>query len=166
MNRLLTAVVCTALLLPIAGINLISANAMELDEQSKADDYTRFMRIGYAATEQEDYQTALINFRRALEIRPEDPFASKAINNVESYIQRLRAEAIRQQQIQALEQPLNQAIERQDWICAVEIIDRLLALYPSNSLQRASLVTYRGEIESFRDGGADLDKQAGACPNI
>ena len=46
------------------------------------------MRIGYAATQQRDYQTALINFRRALEERPGDNFASSAIQNVEGYIRR------------------------------------------------------------------------------
>jgi hypothetical protein len=45
------------------------------------------MRIGYAATQQRDYQTALINFRRALNARPGDAYATQAIRNVESYIQ-------------------------------------------------------------------------------
>lgn len=46
------------------------------------------MRIGYTATQQRDYQTALINFRRALEERPGDTYASRAIQNVEGYIRR------------------------------------------------------------------------------
>ncbi|MEC4987870.1 MAG: hypothetical protein SAJ37_03900 [Oscillatoria sp. PMC 1068.18] len=49
-------------------------------------DYDRYMRIGYAATKQEDYQTALINFRRALAQRPQDPYAIQAIRNVSTYI--------------------------------------------------------------------------------
>ncbi|MEC5029349.1 MAG: hypothetical protein SAL07_05500 [Oscillatoria sp. PMC 1051.18] len=51
-------------------------------------DYDRYMRIGYDATQQEDYQTALINFRRALEERPQDPYALQAIRNVSTYINR------------------------------------------------------------------------------
>jgi Flp pilus assembly protein TadD len=46
------------------------------------------MRIGYAATQRGDYQTALINFRRALQARPNDSYATQAIRNVETYIQR------------------------------------------------------------------------------
>jgi cytochrome c-type biogenesis protein CcmH/NrfG len=48
------------------------------------------MLVGYAATEQRDYQTALINFRRALQLRPGNPYATRAISNVQSYIQRSR----------------------------------------------------------------------------
>ncbi|MBE9115162.1 hypothetical protein IQ249_04540 [Lusitaniella coriacea LEGE 07157] len=50
--------------------------------------YERYMRIGYDATERKDYQTALINFRRALEERPGDSYATDAIQNVQTYINR------------------------------------------------------------------------------
>jgi hypothetical protein len=43
---------------------------------------------GYAATEQRDYQNALTYFRQALQQRPGNPYATRAIRNVESYIQR------------------------------------------------------------------------------
>jgi hypothetical protein len=46
------------------------------------------MRIGYSATDNNDYQTALINFRRALKARPNDAYAAQAIRNVSTYIQR------------------------------------------------------------------------------
>jgi Tfp pilus assembly protein PilF len=36
------------------------------------DAYTRAMNLGYTYANQFDYQTALINFQRALEERPED----------------------------------------------------------------------------------------------
>jgi len=51
-------------------------------------DYERYMIIGYQATEKRDYQTALINFRRALKERPNNPYAVQAIRNVETYMQR------------------------------------------------------------------------------
>lgn len=57
-------------------------------------DYDRYMRIGYDATEQRDYNTALINFRRALAERPGDPYASQAVRNVSTYLQ---AEQVTQQ---------------------------------------------------------------------
>jgi len=45
-------------------------------------DYTQSMRVGYGASAQQDYQTALINFQRALQTRPGDPYASIAIENI------------------------------------------------------------------------------------
>ncbi len=48
--------------------------------------YDRYMRIGYAETRQRDYQSALVNFERALKERPNDYWASQAIRNVASYI--------------------------------------------------------------------------------
>ncbi|MBE9098449.1 hypothetical protein [Vacuolonema iberomarrocanum] len=47
-------------------------------------DYTESMEVGYAAFEQEDYQTALINFRRALQARPGDRYATDAIATTEA----------------------------------------------------------------------------------
>jgi Tfp pilus assembly protein PilF len=46
------------------------------------------MEVGYAAFEQGDYQTALINFRRALQARPGDRYATDAIANTEAIINR------------------------------------------------------------------------------
>ncbi|MEQ9232576.1 hypothetical protein [Coleofasciculus sp. E2-BRE-01] len=53
-------------------------------------DYTQYMLIGYAAFDQGDYQTALINFKRALDERPGDSYATKAIENTEAMINRNR----------------------------------------------------------------------------
>lgn len=55
--------------------------------------YDRYMQAGYAATSQKDYQTALINFRKALGERPGDRYATQAISNTEVYIQGTRAAA-------------------------------------------------------------------------
>lgn len=41
------------------------------------------MKVGYNAYEKEDYNTALINFRRALVSRPNDVYATRAIQNTE-----------------------------------------------------------------------------------
>jgi cytochrome c-type biogenesis protein CcmH/NrfG len=46
------------------------------------------MRAGYAATDQRDYQTAITNFERALQLRPRNPYATRAIRNVRGYMQR------------------------------------------------------------------------------
>jgi hypothetical protein len=45
------------------------------------------MRIGYQASRQRDYQTALINFRRALNERPGDAMANRAAQNMEAAIE-------------------------------------------------------------------------------
>ncbi|KAI9132324.1 hypothetical protein [Acaryochloris sp. CCMEE 5410] len=55
--------------------------------------YDRYMEIGYDATESGDYQTALINFERALAERPNDYFATQAARNVKTYIQRGQGKA-------------------------------------------------------------------------
>ena len=47
--------------------------------------YQRYMRIGYDATSKKKYQTALINFKRALKERPGDFYASQALRNVQTY---------------------------------------------------------------------------------
>jgi hypothetical protein len=52
--------------------------------------YTQYMNSGYAATQRRDYQSALDNFERALEQRPDDPYATRAIRNVRGYLQRSR----------------------------------------------------------------------------
>ena len=62
------------------------------DQQAPADQtptesaYDRYMRLGYDETHARDYQSALINFRRALADRPGDHFASQAVRNVSAYI--------------------------------------------------------------------------------
>lgn len=44
------------------------------------------MKLGYDEAHRRDYQSALINFNRALQERPNDSYASQAIRNVSSYI--------------------------------------------------------------------------------
>ncbi len=52
---------------------------------SQGTPYDRYMRAGYAAVEQKDYEAALLHFQRALDERPNDTYAQRAIQNVESY---------------------------------------------------------------------------------
>ncbi len=47
--------------------------------------YSKYMRTGYNATAKRDYKTALINFRKALQLRPNNRYASQAISNVSLY---------------------------------------------------------------------------------
>lgn len=51
----------------------------------QSSEFDRYMAAGYAATEQRDYETALLYFQRALDERPNNSFAQQAIQNVERY---------------------------------------------------------------------------------
>jgi len=62
-----------------------------LQVERQQSDYDRHMQVGYSATKKRDYQTALISFRRALAERPGDSYATQAIQNVNSHIQRRQA---------------------------------------------------------------------------
>jgi hypothetical protein len=54
----------------------------------RQDAFTQNMLAGYTATDQRDYQSALSYFRRALQQRPGNSYATRAIRNVEGYMQR------------------------------------------------------------------------------
>ncbi len=47
--------------------------------------YDRYMQAGYTATQARDYDTALLYFQRALDERPNDTYALRAVRNVEGY---------------------------------------------------------------------------------
>ncbi|MEG4842337.1 hypothetical protein [Microcoleus sp. B9-D4] len=49
-------------------------------------DFKQSMKLGYTYYGQGDYQTALINFNRALQIRPGEAYAVKAVYNTKSAI--------------------------------------------------------------------------------
>ncbi len=58
------------------------------DNNSSKTAYDRYMEMGYDATDTENYQNALINFQRALQERPGDYYATQAIRNLRTYINR------------------------------------------------------------------------------
>lgn len=47
--------------------------------------YDRYMQAGYKATQERDYNTAAVYFKRALDERPQDSYAASALQNVEKY---------------------------------------------------------------------------------
>jgi len=59
-------------------------------QSNPASEFDRYMQRGYQLTAKRDYQLAIINFRRALSLRPGDRYALNAISNVEAYIARDR----------------------------------------------------------------------------
>lgn len=55
--------------------------------QAKSD-YDSYMRLGYTATAKRDYESALMNFKKALTLRSGNIFATNAIRNVSNYVAR------------------------------------------------------------------------------
>jgi tetratricopeptide (TPR) repeat protein len=51
-------------------------------------DYNQYMRLGYTETRRRNYTQALKYFQQALQLRPNNKYATAAIRNVNSYIQR------------------------------------------------------------------------------
>ena len=54
-------------------------------------DFKQSMKLGYAYYGQGDYQTALINFNRALQLRPGNAYAVKAVDNTKKAIVQAKA---------------------------------------------------------------------------
>ncbi len=50
------------------------------------DEFKKSMKLGYVYYAQRDYQTALINFNRALQVLPGDAYAVKAVDNTKMAI--------------------------------------------------------------------------------
>jgi len=62
-----------------------------LPAERQQPEYDQHMQVGYSATQKKDYQTALINFKRALAERPGDTYATQAIQNVTRWLQQRQA---------------------------------------------------------------------------
>ncbi len=120
------------------------------------------MSVGYAASRQGDFNTALINFQRALMIRPGQPYAAAAADNMAYYIQHER-DAPRRRVIGQLEARLAQAINQQDWVCAATTLDTLTTYTTPDSLNRARLVAQRGEISGLLDARTDYEQWSTVC---
>lgn len=61
-----------------------AAQAPSVAPRKQTTFYDRYMQAGYAATQKKDMQTAILYFKRALDERPQDTFASQAIRNLEA----------------------------------------------------------------------------------
>ncbi|MBT9311851.1 tetratricopeptide repeat protein [Leptothoe kymatousa] len=128
--------------------------------EAAPDAYTQAMNLGYAYSSQFDYQTALINFRRALEERPDDVYALNAIANVEYYIERNRVAAI-QSEVNTLEAQLNKAAAAKDWVCVITTVDELIPY--AEGLERERLTGYRSQLTGVLASQTDIDSWSTVC---
>lgn len=77
-----------------------AASAIAPASRVQSSAYDRYMEAAYTATQQRDYETALLYFRRALDERPNDSYAIQAIRNIGSYRQEDSEEASSSEQAQ------------------------------------------------------------------
>jgi len=124
--------------------------------------FDQLMNIGYAASRQGDFNTALINFRRALVLRPNQPYAVAAADNMTYYIEHARI-AARQQAIDQLESRLLRATAASDWVCAATTLDQLTMYTEPNSLNRERLIGQRGEISGMLDARLNYSAWSTVC---
>ena len=129
-------------------------------QPASEDAYTRAMNLGYTYANQFDYQTALINFRRALEERPDDVYATNAIANIEYYIKRNRVLAL-QAEVDVLQARLNLAAQSKDWVCVMTTVDELIPY--TEGLERERLTGYRSQLTGVLDSRTDIDSWSTVC---
>ncbi|NJM97265.1 MAG: hypothetical protein HC800_08875 [Phormidesmis sp. RL_2_1] len=124
--------------------------------------FEQAMNVGYAASRQGDFHTALINFQRALMLRPGHPYATAAAENMAYYIAYDRVFA-RQQTIAQLESRLASAISQKDWVCAATTLDTLTTYAEPNSLNQERLIGQRGEVSGLLDARIDHEFWSTVC---
>ena len=124
--------------------------------------FEQAMSIGYRASKQGDLNTALINFRRALALRPGHPYAAAAADNMAYYI-RYERMTTRRRAISQLEARLLRAQAQRDWVCAATTLDQLTTYTEPNSLNRERLIGQRGEVSGLLDARIDSDRWSTVC---
>ena len=124
--------------------------------------FKQLMDLGYAASAQGDFHTALINFRRALVLQPNQPYAIAAADNMAYYIEHARI-STRQREISQLESRLANATAQKDWVCAATTIDQLTMYTQPGSLNRERLIGQRGDVSVMLDARLNFDAWSTVC---
>ena len=92
-TKYISVIAIVALVLPVGFSLKLPADVptiLLMQAQSSRSNYTKYMVLGYDATKQRNYSAALNYFQQALQARPRDTYATIAIRNIQSYIQRDR----------------------------------------------------------------------------
>ncbi|MEM7795210.1 MAG: hypothetical protein AAF579_12275 [Cyanobacteria bacterium P01_C01_bin.118] len=147
-----------AIVLP--GQSVLAQTEAQATQAAPEDEYTKVMNLGYAYAGDFDYQTALINFRRALEERPDDVYALNAIANMEFYIERDRVAAL-QAQVNSLEERLNTAAAAKDWVCVTTTVDELIPF--AEGLEKERLTGYRTQLIGVLESRTDIEFWSTVC---
>ncbi|WNC53612.1 MULTISPECIES: DUF928 domain-containing protein [unclassified Thermosynechococcus] len=118
---------------------LPSLPAVGQTSPSEASEFDRYMQRGYQLTAKRDYPSALVNFRRALSLRPGNRYALTAISNVEAYIARDRYAAQSSNRLTFV--PSNRGMPGQRIAgatrfgeCTQGSLTKIVALVPDNNL--------------------------------
>lgn len=156
-SSVLTAAISTAAL-PALAQRATSAPGLT----SAGMTFQQAMNLGYAASRQGDRHTALINFQRALIIRPGNSYAAAAADNMAYYIEYDR-NAARQQAITQLESRFARATQQKDWVCAATTLDQLTTYAEPNSLNQARLIGQLGEVSGLLDARMDNERWSTVC---
>jgi tetratricopeptide (TPR) repeat protein len=86
--KYLSAVLAFSPLIPVNMGEVLAAEPIYVAQADSA--YDRYMQLGYAATQQRNYQTARNYFQQALQVKPGDFYATAAAKNVTGYVNRSR----------------------------------------------------------------------------
>lgn len=156
------AVANPAIALPITAPFAGSAQSWPISQTKQALTFDQLMNVGYAASRQGDFNTALINFRRALALQPNQPYAQAAADNMVYYIYYERT-APRRRVISQLEARLATATSQKDWVCAATTLDQLATYAEPNSLNQERLIGQRGEISGLLDARIDYERWSTVC---
>ncbi len=136
-------------------------NEIKQDKSSSTTAYDRYMEMGYNATEAGNYQNALINFQRALRERPRDYYATQAIINVRTYINRGQkpdnpTDVSASTNFYPGELPYDRymrlgyaAAQRNDFVMAMSHFRSALYQRPND---RQATIAYWNAKDSFKDG--------------
>lgn len=156
----LTAFTSAAVAAPLSSNTIQTTQTKQT--QTRSLTFEQLMSIGYRASKQGDFNTALINFRRALAVRPDHPYAAAAADNMAYYIRYERL-ADRRREISQLESRLARAQAQKDWVCAATTLDQLTMYTEPNSLNRERLVGQRGEVSGLLDARIDSERWSTVC---
>ncbi|MEL6160176.1 MAG: hypothetical protein AAFQ40_12995 [Cyanobacteria bacterium J06623_5] len=139
------------------------------DLPARTQAYNDTMEAGYDATENGDYERALSYFQSALELRPADYYASQAIRNVQTYLNRgVGADSPTDVDLTYtvyLNEPLYDrymrlgyaAVQREDFLAAREYFRSALYDRPND---RQATVAYWNAVDALKDGEFGLNESA------
>ncbi|MEN8445665.1 MAG: hypothetical protein ABG776_11705, partial [Cyanobacteria bacterium J06555_13] len=136
------------------------------DLTGRAAIYEANMEAGYDATEVSDYDAAMVYFRTALQQRPNDYYATQAIRNVHTYLNRgVNADSPSDvpltYNVYAGETPYDRymrlgyaAVQREDLAASITYFRS--ALYERKN-DRQATIAYWNAVDGLRDGEFGLD---------